>query len=107
MLAFAGRAAGGSYQGLVVRGFLLDRIAQVIGSSGTPALLLAIGLTAALFGAFHLYQGLGGALLTGAVGLVIGLIWLWGGRNLWACILLHGLVDFIGATESYTAGPGA
>jgi uncharacterized protein len=92
---------------LVTRGFLLDRIAKVIGSPGTPALLAAIVLQAALFGAFHLYQGIGGALLTGAVGLLIGLIWLWGGRNLWACILLHGLVDFIAATESYTAGPGA
>jgi membrane protease YdiL (CAAX protease family) len=91
---------------LVVRGFLLDRLVKVLGSSGTPALLLAISLQAALFGAFHLYQGTGGALLTGAVGLLIGLIWLWGGRNLWACILLHGLVDFIAATESYTAGPG-
>lgn len=91
---------------LVVRGFLLDRIAKVIGASGTPAYLAAVGLQAALFGAFHLYQGIGGALVTGAVGLLIGLIWLWGGRNLWACILLHGFVDFIAATESYTANPG-
>ena len=90
---------------LVVRGFLLDRIAKVIGSSGTPTYLAAIVLQALLFGAFHLHQGLGGALLTGAIGLVIGLVWLWGGRNLWACILLHGLVDFISFTESYTAGP--
>lgn len=92
---------------LVVRGFLLDRIARVIGSSRTPTYLAAIVLQAALFGAFHLYQGIGGALLTGAVGLLIGLVWLVGGRNLWACILLHGLVDFISATEAYTAGPGA
>ena len=91
---------------LVVRGFLLDRIAKVIGSSGTPTYLAAIVLQAALFGAFHFYQGIGGALLTGAVGLLIGLVWLVGGRNLWACILLHGLVDFVSATEAYTAGPG-
>lgn len=88
---------------LVVRGFLLDRIAKVIGTSGTPTSLAAIVLQAALFGAFHLYQGVGGALLTGAVGLRIGLVWLAGGRNLWACILLHGLVDFLGATEADTA----
>jgi membrane protease YdiL (CAAX protease family) len=92
---------------LVVRGFLLDRLVKALGSSRTSALLLAIGLQAALFGAFHLYQGVGGALLTGTVGLLIGLLWLWGGRNLWACILLHGLVDFIAATEAFTAGPGA
>jgi len=91
---------------LVVRGFLLDRIAKVIGSSGTPTYLAAIVLQATLFGAFHIYQGIGGALITGAVGLLIGLVWLVGGRNLWACILLHGLVDFVYATEAYTAGPG-
>lgn len=92
---------------LVVRGFLLDRIAKATGSSGTPTYLAAVALQAVLFGAFHMYQGIGGALITGAVGLLLGLVWLWGGRNLWACILLHGLVDFIGATEAYTAGPGA
>lgn len=91
---------------LVVRGFLLDRIAKVIGPSGTPAVLAAVLLQAALFGACHAYQGLGGALLTGAVGLLLGLVWLAGGRNLWACIFLHGLVDFIAATEAYTAGAG-
>ena len=42
----------------MVRGFLIDRIAKVIGSSGTPALLIAIGLQATLFGAFHLDQGI-------------------------------------------------
>ncbi|MCY7377789.1 MAG: hypothetical protein LH467_00425 [Gemmatimonadaceae bacterium] len=55
---------------------------------------------------FALPQGLGGALLTGAVGQVIGLVRLWGGRDPWGCIVLHGLVDFIEATESCTAGPG-
>lgn len=97
---------------LVTRGFLLDRLVKVIrpagtsGAAGTPASLAAIVLLAAIFGALHLYQGLGGALLTGAVGVLLGLVWLAGGRNLWACIVLHGLVDFIGATESYLAAPG-
>ena len=91
---------------MVVRGFLLDRIAKSIGSPVTRTYVAAIVVQAALFGAFHFYQGVGGALLTGSVGLLIGLVWLAGGRNLWACILLHGIVDFIGATEAYTARPG-
>jgi len=91
---------------LVIRGFLLDRIVKVIGSPGMPAHLVAILCQAALFGSFHLHQGIGGVLITGMVGLVLGLVWLLGGRNLWACILLHGAVNFITQTEAYTARPG-
>jgi membrane protease YdiL (CAAX protease family) len=82
---------------LIARGFILDRIAKVIGSSSSAAMVAAILLQAALFGSFHLHQGIAGALMTGAAGLVLGLVWLAGGRNLWACFLLHGLVDFLAA----------
>jgi membrane protease YdiL (CAAX protease family) len=82
---------------LLARGFILNRIGQVIGSLRTPAIAAAVVLQAAIFGSFHIYQGIGGALITGAAGLVIGLIWLLGGRNLWPCFLLHGLIDFLAA----------
>ncbi|MDQ3280121.1 MAG: CPBP family intramembrane metalloprotease [Acidobacteriota bacterium] len=88
---------------MVVRGFILDRMMKLFGSSRNPAALAAVVLQAALFGAFHFYQGMAGVLITGMVGLVIGLVWFLGGRNLWACILLHGLVDFITNTEAFTA----
>jgi len=80
---------------LLFRGFILNRIGQVIGSSRTPAIFAAVVLQAAIFGSLHIYQGIGGVLMTGAAGLVIGLIWLVGGRNLWPCFLLHGLIDFL------------
>ena len=92
---------------LVVRGFLLDRIAKGIGSSRTPAYVAAIIIQAVLFGACHLYQGIGGALLTGAIGLVIGLVWFGGRRNLWACIVLHGVVNSLTFIAAYTAGAKA
>lgn len=92
---------------LLARGFILNRIARIIGSSKigssktgsskTPAVLAAVFLQAAIFGAFHIHQGIGGALMTGAAGLILGLVWLGGGRNLWACFLLHGLIDFLAA----------
>ena len=93
---------------LVARGFLTDRIATVLGGS-TPhgaVVFIAVILQGVLFGACHAYQGLGGALLTGAVGVVIGLVWLWSGRNLWAAIILHGLVDFVSMTAFYTGAVG-
>lgn len=93
---------------LVARGFLTDRIATVLGGS-TPhgvVVFIAVILQGVLFGACHAYQGLGGALLTGAVGVVIGLVWLWSGRNLWAAIILHGLVDFVSMTAFYAGAVG-
>jgi hypothetical protein len=80
---------------LLFRGFILNRIGQVIGSSRTPVILVAVALQAAIFGSLHIYQGIGGMLMAGAAGLVIGLMWLVGGRNLWPCFLLHGLIDFL------------
>ena len=104
-VAFGSAAFG---EELVARGFLTDRIAAVLGGAAPNGLVLfaAVILQGALFGACHAYQGLGGALLTGAVGVVIGLVWLWSGRNLWAAIILHGLVDFVSMTAFYTGAVG-
>jgi hypothetical protein len=30
-------------------------------------------------------------------------MWLLGGRNLWACIIVHGLINSISHCEAYTA----
>lgn len=104
-VAFGSAAVG---EELVARGFLTDRIAAVLGGAAPNGLVVfaAVILQGALFGACHAYQGLGGALLTGAVGVVIGLVWLWSGRNLWAAILLHGLVDFVSMTAFYAGVVG-
>lgn len=91
---------------LVLRGFVLDRIQKAIGTPGLAATLTAIVLQATIFGAFHVHQGVAGVVLTGTIGLVLGLVWLAGGRNLWACILIHGLINLISQTEYYTAGSG-
>ena len=104
-VAFGSAAFG---EELVARGFLTDRIATLLGGAAPNGVVVfaAVLLQGALFGACHAYQGLGGALLTGAVGMVIGLVWLWSGRNLWAAILLHGLVDFVSMTAFYAGVVG-
>ena len=88
---------------LLLRGFVLDRLIKIAGSS-TAAAVAAILVQSALFGSFHLHQGANALVATGA-GLVFGFMWLLGGRNLWACILLHGIVDFTSYTNFYL-GPG-
>ncbi|HET9426753.1 MAG TPA: CPBP family intramembrane glutamic endopeptidase [Allosphingosinicella sp.] len=85
---------------LVFRGFLQSRLETAFGSSRT-SMALAVLAQAVIFGALHSYQGVGGAILAGATGLIIGLVYIAGGRNLWACILLHGLVDTVSLSAIY------
>lgn len=85
---------------LLFRGFLQSRLEGLFGS-GRGAALFAVLAQAAIFGALHAYQGPGGALLAAGTGLVLGSVYLVGGRNLWPCILLHGLVDTVSLTALY------
>lgn len=85
---------------LVFRGFLQTRLELAFGPSRASA-AFAVLTQAIIFGALHSYQGAGGAILAGTTGLIIGLVYLAGGRNLWACILLHGLVDTVSLSAIY------
>jgi len=85
---------------LVFRGFLQSRIERAFGGSGGAALSASVAQAVA-FGALHGYLGAAGAILAGGTGLVLGLVYVAGGRNLWACIVLHGLVDTVSLTALY------
>ncbi len=85
---------------LLFRGYLLGRIAGLLGG-GRAAQGAALVLQAAAFGAAHLYQGLSGVLVTGSVGLVLGLLFLRARRNLWVVIIAHGLIDTVSLTALY------
>ena len=61
----------------------------------------AIVSQAVLFGALHAYQGLGGVVVATTAGLSLGLIWRFSGKNLWAPIIIHALIDFGGLTAIY------
>lgn len=85
---------------LLARGFLIDRLEAVL--RGIPgALLLAVTASAALFGLAHRYQGPGGMLLTGSIGLVLGWLYIRQGRNLWANVIVHALVDTVAIVLVY------
>lgn len=71
------------------RGFLLAYFWGLF-----PGLPMWVGvvLGAACFGFGHLYQGWGGVVKTGTLGLILGgLYWLTG--SIWASILLHSVID--------------
>lgn len=88
---------------LLFRGFALDRLHVALGG-GRGAAALAVALQALLFGLGHAYQGLGGVVLTGVIGLGLGAIVRAARGNLWIAILAHGLIDTLGLTALFLAG---
>jgi membrane protease YdiL (CAAX protease family) len=88
---------------LIFRGFVMTELAGLLGKGlwGTVVNLLYSSI---LFGLAHWYQGKSGALSTGLIGLLIGLIFIAGGYNLWLPILTHGFIDTIGLGLVYLNG---
>jgi uncharacterized protein len=86
---------------LLFRGFALRSLETLLGGPGRRATGAAIILQALIFGALHLYQGSGGAASAATIGFVLGLVWLVTGRNLWAGIIIHGLLDCSAMTAIY------
>jgi membrane protease YdiL (CAAX protease family) len=88
---------------LIFRGFVMTELAGILGKGvwGTVANLLYSSI---LFGIAHWYQGKSGALSTGLIGLLIGLIFIAGGYNLWLPILTHGFIDTFGLGLVYLNG---
>jgi uncharacterized protein len=86
------------------RGFLFERLAMLFSGSklGWGAACL---IQAALFGLAHAYQKPLGMLLTGSIGLTMGLVFLATGRNLWAPIIAHTLYDTARIVGFYLHGP--
>jgi len=79
----------------IFRGFLMTEIARVLGT--TPwAAAANVALTAVVFGLAHGYQGRSGVWSTGAVGALLGGIFVATDYNLWLAILVHGFVDTVG-----------
>ncbi|HEV2750622.1 MAG TPA: CPBP family intramembrane glutamic endopeptidase [Gemmatimonadales bacterium] len=76
----------------VYRGYLLNRIAQLLGGR-RRAWLAGLGATTVLFGLGHGYQGASGVIDTGLFGLLFGALYILGGRNLWVSVIAHGVAD--------------
>ena len=82
------------------RGYLVTRAADVGGRS-KAAYWVAVLMVSVLFGYGHYYKGPAGMVDSGMAGLVLGAAYLLSGRNLWACILGHGLIDTVGVVALF------
>lgn len=74
------------------RGYLLNRAGD-IGRRSKLAYLAGLILVSILFGYGHFYKGPAGILDSGIAGLILGMVYLLMGRNLWVSILTHGFID--------------
>ncbi|HVN76065.1 MAG TPA: CPBP family intramembrane glutamic endopeptidase [Thermoanaerobaculaceae bacterium] len=74
------------------RGYLTGRAAD-LGGRTTAAWWAATVVASVLFGYGHFYKGPAGIVDSGVAGLILGTAYLLTGRNLWTCVLAHGLID--------------
>ena len=94
----------GFYEEFMFRGFLMESLAMCLGAS-RGSWIAACVIQAALFGAAHAYQNPLGMAITGTLGLLMGVIVLASGRNLWPVIIGHGLYDASRFVLFYFQGP--
>ena len=94
----------GFYEEFMFRGFLMQGVAMCFGGS-RGAWIVACLLQGALFGIAHAYQNPLGIAITGTLGVLMGLIVLASGRNLWPVIIGHGLFDASRFVLFYFQGP--
>ncbi|MGQ0742194.1 MAG: CPBP family intramembrane glutamic endopeptidase [Alphaproteobacteria bacterium] len=91
MVAYAFGGAG-LYEEVTFRGFVMHRVAHMFGAT-TPAWLLGALAQGILFALAHVHQGVYGMAYTGALSVVLALVLLATGRNLWPLVIGHGLYD--------------
>lgn len=82
------------------RGYLLNRAADAGGRS-KAAYWIAVILVSVLFGYGHYYKGPAGIIDSGMAGLILGAAYVLSGRNLWVCVLAHGLIDTVGVVAVF------
>jgi len=101
---FYASVGAGFYEEFMFRGFLMQGLAMFFGA-GRGAWIVACVVQGALFGAAHAYQNPLGIAITGTLGVLMGLLVLASGRNLWPVIIGHGLFDASRFVLFYFQGP--
>src|SRR6266404_5620163 len=101
---FYASVGAGFYEEFMFRGFLMQGLAMLFGASRS-AWIVACVLQGALFGIAHAYQNSLGIAITGTLGVLMGLLVLASGRNLWPVIIGHGLFDASRFVLFYFQGP--
>ena len=80
---------------LVWRGYVLNRVCDLVGRHRLAGLGTALLLVSVAFGLAHADQGVTGVIENTIDGLLLGLLYLASGRNLWLPIVAHGVTDTV------------
>jgi uncharacterized protein len=88
---------------VIFRGFLMLELSRLLGT-GMVETAVNLLFSSILFGFGHWYQGKSGAMSTGIIGFLLGVIFIAGGYNIWLPILTHGFIDTFGLGLIYING---
>jgi len=93
---------GSFFEELLFRAFVINRTSSFLGG-GLKSDLIAVGISSIFFGYRHFYyQGMVGAIITGLIGLALGLFYVWFGRkNLFPSIFAQGMINSILQTSRF------
>jgi membrane protease YdiL (CAAX protease family) len=83
--------AGGAEE-MVFHAYLMNRFTDLLGKTGA-GWAGALVISSVIFGAAPTYQGITGMITSGAIGLLLGSVYLFSRRNLWPAMICHALVD--------------
>jgi len=89
---------GALVEELLLRGFLLNTLHELFSYKNCPQRLtwtVAVLVTSVITGIGHCYQGIVGMVGTGLIAVGFSAIYLMNRRNLWSCILAHGLYNTV------------
>lgn len=87
---------------VIYRGFLINRISE-IGGNKKVAVILAVLLSAVIFGLVHYEWGPMGVVQTFFMGLVLGICYIKLKKRLWILVLAHAYMDTILIVQLYLA----
>lgn len=91
---------GGFCEEIIFRGYVVKRLAIILGDSKKTWLLSAI-IASIGFGFMHYNQGPSGIILTCIIGFMLGLIFIYNRDNLMVPILTHGIYNMMAITLIY------
>ncbi len=99
LLALVWSSAGFGEE-MAYRGYLVNRLQDILGGTGTGLKVVSVLLMGAFFGFPHIYYGITGAIEAGLMGVLFGALYLYG-SNLWLPILAHGTYDTVATLLNY------
>ena len=87
---------GAFVEELLFRGFLMNTLYELLSNKSSSQWLtwtVSVFVNSVFTGIGHLYQGMVGMVGAGLIAIGFSVIYLLNRRNLWSCILAHGLYD--------------